>query len=164
MHVLGDVLVTVPEESQADKQVVRKAANARVVTMDPAVRRATWSCRRPAWRTNAAIGPGWPISWPIRFGLECRPAEHLDLAPGPVCSPRCARAVSAWPTAKSSMVLTAALWQDHEVLREQPGYHEQAFGVAVDVGTTTIAGGPGRSEQRPGVGHRKLYEPADQLR
>ena len=37
-HVLGDVLVTVPEESQARKQIVRKAAGERVIEVDPAVR------------------------------------------------------------------------------------------------------------------------------
>ena len=37
-HVLGDILLSVPEESQARKQIIAKAASDRVIEIDPAVR------------------------------------------------------------------------------------------------------------------------------
>jgi uncharacterized 2Fe-2S/4Fe-4S cluster protein (DUF4445 family) len=37
-QVMGDVLIYVPEESRAHKQIIRKAATERVIDIDPAVR------------------------------------------------------------------------------------------------------------------------------
>src|SRR5512139_687572 len=37
-EVLGDLLITVPEESQARKQIIAKAASDRSIEIDPAVR------------------------------------------------------------------------------------------------------------------------------
>ena len=37
-EITGDLLVFVPEESRAQKQVIRKAATERVIDIDPAVR------------------------------------------------------------------------------------------------------------------------------
>ncbi|MDR9395745.1 MAG: drug:proton antiporter, partial [Roseovarius sp.] len=37
-QIMGDVVIDVPPESQVHKQVVRKAASARVIDMDPATR------------------------------------------------------------------------------------------------------------------------------
>ena len=31
------------------------------------------------------------------------------------------------------------VWQDREAVRVQPGYVEEAFGLAVDIGSTTVA-------------------------
>ncbi|MEI2688835.1 MAG: ASKHA domain-containing protein [Anaerolineae bacterium] len=137
-HVLGDVLVTVPEESQAHKQVVRKAANARAVTMDPAVRLcyvelppASMEDERSDWARLADELAG-------RFRLE-RARLSIDPAILPSVQPALRQGRVRLADGQIVHGVTAALWQDHEVLRVQPGYHEQAFGVAVDVGTTTIA-------------------------
>ena len=35
--------------------------------------------------------------------------------------------------------MTVTLWHDREVLRVQPGYPEGVYGLAVDVGSTTVA-------------------------
>jgi uncharacterized 2Fe-2S/4Fe-4S cluster protein (DUF4445 family) len=35
--------------------------------------------------------------------------------------------------------VTVTIWQDREVIRVQAGYHEDSFGAAVDIGSTTIA-------------------------
>jgi uncharacterized 2Fe-2S/4Fe-4S cluster protein (DUF4445 family) len=34
---------------------------------------------------------------------------------------------------------TVTVWQDREVIRVQPGYVEELYGLAVDIGTTTVA-------------------------
>ena len=35
--------------------------------------------------------------------------------------------------------MTVTVWQDREVMRVQPGYVEESYGAAVDIGSTTIA-------------------------
>jgi uncharacterized 2Fe-2S/4Fe-4S cluster protein (DUF4445 family) len=36
--------------------------------------------------------------------------------------------------------VTITIWNDHEVIRVQPGYTEGVYGFAVDIGSTTVAG------------------------
>ena len=40
---------------------------------------------------------------------------------------------------KGDWKVTVTVWQDREVVRVQPGYAEEAYGLAVDIGTTTVA-------------------------
>jgi uncharacterized 2Fe-2S/4Fe-4S cluster protein (DUF4445 family) len=35
--------------------------------------------------------------------------------------------------------VTVSVWQDREVIAVQPGYHEESYGAAVDIGSTTVA-------------------------
>jgi uncharacterized 2Fe-2S/4Fe-4S cluster protein (DUF4445 family) len=35
--------------------------------------------------------------------------------------------------------VTVSVWNDKEVIRIRPGKHAHAYGVAIDVGTTTVA-------------------------
>ena len=35
--------------------------------------------------------------------------------------------------------VTVSVWQDQEVIAVQPGYHEDSYGAAVDIGSTTVA-------------------------
>jgi uncharacterized 2Fe-2S/4Fe-4S cluster protein (DUF4445 family) len=39
----------------------------------------------------------------------------------------------------ASRTVTATVWNDQEVIRVQPGFHDDLYGIAVDVGTTTMA-------------------------
>ena len=137
-RVLGDLLVTVPEESRAHKQVVRKAAAVRAVELDPAVRLcyvelplASLEDERSDWERLAGELAG-------RFGLE-RTQLHIDPAVLPALQPALREGRSRASDGQIMHSVTATVWRDREVLRIQPGYHERAYGVAVDVGTTTIA-------------------------
>jgi uncharacterized 2Fe-2S/4Fe-4S cluster protein (DUF4445 family) len=125
-EVLGDVLITVPEESQARKQVIAKAASNRSIEIDPAVRQVYVEVKPPDltdprgdWeRLQDALKEQWDLD-----GLQ------LD--------------GSLLPTLQSalrqeSFAVTAVIWQDREVLRILPGYHEGLFGLAVDIGSTTV--------------------------
>jgi uncharacterized 2Fe-2S/4Fe-4S cluster protein (DUF4445 family) len=40
---------------------------------------------------------------------------------------------------KGDWKVTVTVWQDREAVRIQPGYTEEAYGLAVDIGSTTIA-------------------------
>jgi uncharacterized 2Fe-2S/4Fe-4S cluster protein (DUF4445 family) len=125
-EALGDLLIVVPEESQARKQIIAKAATDRVIEIQPAVRQiyvesaeATLDDHRGDWeRLQAAIADQWKLT-----GLTLDPLVLPTLQP-------------ALRSGKFAVTLT--LWHDREVLRVQPGYAEGAYGLAVDVGSTTV--------------------------
>ena len=131
--VEGDVVIDVPPESQVHKQVVRKAAATREITMDPATRLFYVEVREPDMhepsgdlqRVREALAKDWDV----------RDAE----AP--------ASLLRKLQTAlrKGKWTLTVAVWQDHRGGRPVlidcwPGYYEERlYGLAIDLGSTTIA-------------------------
>jgi len=125
-EVQGDVLISVPEESQARKQIIAKAASDRVIEVDPAirlvyveVRQSSMEQPRGDWELLAdALRDQWNLS-----GLS------IDAKTLPTLQP-------ALRAGKNAVTVT--LWQDREVLRVQPGYSEGIYGLAVDVGSTTV--------------------------
>ncbi|MBI3243424.1 MAG: DUF4445 domain-containing protein [Chloroflexi bacterium] len=125
-EVNGDLLIIVPEESQARKQIIAKAATDRVIEIQPAVRQiyvesaeATLDDHQGDWeRLQAAVADQWKLT-----GLT------IDSQVLPTLQP-------ALRSGKFAVTLT--LWHDREVLRVQPGYAEGAYGLAVDVGSTTV--------------------------
>jgi uncharacterized 2Fe-2S/4Fe-4S cluster protein (DUF4445 family) len=125
--VQGDLLVTVPEESQARKQIVRKAATERVIEVKPAVRQlyvevgqATLGDHSGDWeRLQAALAEQW--------GLKDLKLDHFALR-----DLQTALRDGEWAA-------TVTLWGDQEILDVRPGYQEGAYGLAVDVGSTTVA-------------------------
>ena len=125
-EVLGDVLISVPEESQARKQVIAKAASERSIEINPAVRQvyvemqpSDLSDSRGDWeRLQEALEAQWGLK-----GLE------IDS--------------SALATLQSALreggySVTVIVWQEREVLRIQPGYRDGMVGLAVDIGSTTV--------------------------
>jgi uncharacterized 2Fe-2S/4Fe-4S cluster protein (DUF4445 family) len=131
-RVEGDVVVDVPPESQVHRQVVRKDADAREIVMDPATRLHVVEVREPDMhepsgdlqRLKAALREQWGAA---------------DVAmPLPVL----ARLQGA--LRKGGWQVTVALWRGGagpaKVIDVWPGFHEgRVYGLAVDVGSTTIA-------------------------
>jgi len=126
-RVCGDLLVSVPEESQARKQVIAKAATERIIDVQSAVRQvyvesqaAKLDDPRGDWeRLQEALATQWGL---------------CDLTIDSVVLPFLQPALRQGQNA-----VTVTLWQDREVLRIQPGYSEGVYGVAIDVGSTTVA-------------------------
>lgn len=125
-QVSGDLLVSVPLASQAQKQVVRKAASLKTIDLDPTVRLvclhlppAELNDRSDLERIRTILAE--------RFSL---PAVDFDLA-----------AVQALPAALKAAKgeLTLTIWKERQVIRIQGGTHDRPLGLAVDVGTTTLA-------------------------
>jgi uncharacterized 2Fe-2S/4Fe-4S cluster protein (DUF4445 family) len=125
-QVTGDVLVTVPEESQAHKQIIAKAATDRSISIDPAVRQvyvkvtpARIDDSRGDWqRLQDALAEQWHLT---DLRIEAYPLRGLQRA-----------------LRKGGWAVTVTLWRDHLVQRVEPGYAEGIHGLAVDVGTTTV--------------------------
>lgn len=127
-YVEGDLLVFVPEESRAHKQVIRKAAGDRLIDVDPAIRQvyveveqAFLGEHRGDWgRLQSALEEQWQLT-----GLQ------IDL-------PVLRRLQAA--LRQGNWAVTVTLWHDREVIDVQPGYKEGAYGLAVDIGSTTVVG------------------------
>ncbi len=137
-RVQGDVLVTVPEESRAHKQVVRKAASVRAIELDPAVRLCYVELPPASMEDERSDWARLADELAARFALP-RPSLRIDPVILPSLQPALRQGRSRLSDGQIVHGVTATLWRDREVLRVQPGYHERAYGVAVDVGTTTIA-------------------------
>ena len=125
-EVVGDLLITVPEESQARKQIIAKAASDRTIEIDPAVRQVYVEVIPPElgdtrgdWeRLVEALEEQWGIKEPA---IDIRVLPTLQTA-----------------LREENFAITLTLWQDKEVLRVQPGYKEGIYGLAIDVGSTTV--------------------------
>ncbi len=125
-HIIGDLVVTVPESSLSRKQVVRKTAGAITVDTQPMVRlifvevappklgsRSDWS------RLQTAIQEQWGI-------------DNLTIAP-PVLKQLQAT------LREGNESVTVTLWGESKVIRVEAGYVESLYGLAVDIGSTTLA-------------------------
>jgi uncharacterized 2Fe-2S/4Fe-4S cluster protein (DUF4445 family) len=126
-EIHGDVLIFVPEESRKGKQVVRKAATERDIDVNPAVRKyyvelvpATLEDTTGDWeRLTEALQEKHDIT-----GLTIDYLALLSLQ-GTV--------------RKGDWKVTVSVWMGKEVIAVDPGRVEESYGLAVDVGTTTVA-------------------------
>ena len=127
-RLLGDVLVDVPPESQVHRQVVRKDLAARAFEMDPVIRLHTVDVIPPDLATPTgdlgrlfdALAAEWHLA-----DLQADLAVVRSLQPALV---------------KGDYRVTVAVHGGRDVIAVWPGFHDRAFGVAIDVGSTTIAG------------------------
>lgn len=127
--VLGDVVVRVPEESQVRKQVVRKGVGVtRPITVDAAMR--LYYVELGPARIDDGMG-----DWE-RLRAELERTHELDGLEVDLSVLRSLQSVLA----RGKRKVTATVLNGREVIRMQPGYHEDAYGIALDVGTTTMAG------------------------
>lgn len=125
-RVLGDLVIVVPEESQARKQVIAKAATKRVIDVRPTVRQVYVECEsarlddpRGDWeRLQEALAQQWTLR-----NLTVDPFALRTLQPA---------------LREGKNAVTVSVWQNSEVLLIQPGYAEGIYGLAIDVGSTTV--------------------------
>ncbi len=132
-EVVGDLLITVPEESQARKQIIAKAATERAIDVQPAVRLVYVEVEAPDLESR---GGDWER---LQAGLQAQWGfQPVDI--DPLCLPALSAALQHRDSALAAgrRGVTVAVWREREVLRVQPGYAEGAYGLAADIGSTTI--------------------------
>jgi uncharacterized 2Fe-2S/4Fe-4S cluster protein (DUF4445 family) len=126
-EVHGDVLVDVPPESQVHRQVVRKGVPVREFVIDPVVRLREVEVERPSLASPTGdlgrLLTALEREWGLR-DLEADLEVIRDLQP--------ALEVGGYR-------VTVAVHDGRTISAIWPGLHERALGVAVDVGSTTIA-------------------------
>jgi len=126
-RVTGDVVVDIPATSLARKQVIRKEAGALTVEVNPAVQLAYIEVE------PAALGKS--SDWArVRAALADQHDLH-NLKLDPLLLPRLQSALR-----QGNWTLTVTVWNDADVIAVQPGYAEFLYGMAVDVGSTTVVG------------------------
>ena len=126
-QVTGDVLIYVPEESRAHKQIIRKAATDRVIDIDPAVRQYYVQVE------DAALGEHRGDWRRLQDALE----QEAGLTGLTIDLHALRKLQPALRQAKRA--LTVLVWNDREVIEIRPGYDEGIYGIAVDIGSTTVA-------------------------
>jgi uncharacterized 2Fe-2S/4Fe-4S cluster protein (DUF4445 family) len=126
-RVLGDLVVDVPANSRARRPLVRKAAGERAIALDPAVRLR--AVQVAAHQLGEREG-----DWQR---LAAALAEQWQIRPTDIALPAL-RGLGAALQAGAGFV-TVALHHDQTVLDVRPGFSDRALGLAVDLGSTTIA-------------------------
>ncbi|MBA2315823.1 MAG: 2Fe-2S iron-sulfur cluster binding domain-containing protein, partial [Chloroflexi bacterium] len=127
-EIRGDALIDVPPESQVHRQVVRKDLDGRTFEVDPVVRLHLVEVERPTLasptgdlgRLTAALEREWGLR-DLSADLHVVRALHAALQAG-------------------EYRVTVAVHGARDVIGIWPGLRERAYGVAIDVGSTTIAG------------------------
>jgi uncharacterized 2Fe-2S/4Fe-4S cluster protein (DUF4445 family) len=128
-EILSDVVIRVPEESQTRKQVVRKAAGVeRAISVDAAMRLYYIELPTPSLKDHRG-------DWE-RLQDELRSVHGLD---GLSIDLHALRSLQP-ALAAGERTVTVTVLHESEVVRVLPGFHDNLYGIAIDVGTTTIAG------------------------
>ncbi len=131
-QILGDLVIDVPPESQVHKQVVRKEADTRAIELDPATRLCFIEVEEPDMhkpssdleRVYKALQEQWGIE-----NLSCDLSIISDLQKT-LRKGEWKITAAVYARAPGGGNRLAAIW---------PGFHDKLFGIAIDVGSTTIA-------------------------
>ena len=136
--VLGDVLINVPEESRGNKQIVRKSARERAIEIKPSIRKYYVSMTPPNLERPIADWERLAKGLETSMGLVRRGEENLPRWFELTIDYQCLRTLSS-TLRQSKWNVTVSIWEDKEVIEVQPGYVEDSYGAAVDIGSTTVA-------------------------
>ncbi len=122
-----DVVIDVPASSQVHHQVVRKPHEAHDISIDPIVHAYFVDVAEPDMheamgdleRLQQALKEQWQLS---NLSCELTATRSLQAA-----------------LKKNNRQVTVAVRNDENIVAVWPGFKERLFGIAVDVGSTTIA-------------------------
>ncbi len=125
--ILGDLIIDVPAESQVHRQVIRKQAEQRDIILNASVhlyyvevqKAEMQDARGDLQRLKQALAEEWHLE-DLDFDISIIDYLQPSLRAG------------KW-------TVTVAVYQQTQIIAIWPGYKEVAFGIAIDVGSTTIA-------------------------
>jgi len=126
--ILGDVVVFVPEMSRRGKYVIRKSTVERAIPVKPAIRKYYLELSPPTLNALAADYQRLAAELGHSFGLRI---EGIDYA---------ALSNLSSVLREGDWKVTVTVWMGREVVKVEPGYVDGSYGLAVDIGTTTVAG------------------------
>lgn len=142
-RIRGDVLINVPEESRGNKQIVRKSAREREIEVKPAIRKYLVSMSPPTLERPIAdwerLAKGLETSMGLVRGTEEKLPRWFDLTIDYQCLRTLSKTLREAPPKGAGWHVTVSVWNDKEVIAVQSGYHEDSYGAAVDIGSTTVA-------------------------
>ena len=126
-QVLGDVVIDVPPDSQVHRQVVRKRVEVHTIELDPVVRLHYIEVQQPDMQDPAGdlqrVQEALEFEWQLT-DLRCdvRVLQHLQEA----------LRGGGWK-------VTVAVHDGSQIIAVWPEFRDKIYGLAVDVGSTTIA-------------------------
>jgi uncharacterized 2Fe-2S/4Fe-4S cluster protein (DUF4445 family) len=127
-QIKGDVLIYIPEESRADEQVVRKAATEKPIELKPAITLYSVELIPPSLHDPLGDFDRLKKTLSERYHLH-----HLEIDyPALLKLPHALR--------QGNWKVTVAIWMEKEILDIKPGRVDGLYGLAIDIGTTTVAG------------------------
>ncbi|MEW9309873.1 ASKHA domain-containing protein [Labrys neptuniae] len=123
----SDVVIDVPPDSQVHRQVVRKSAAIRDIAIEPVVALHYVEVREPDMHEPSSDFRRLQEALEQQWGLKdiTAPLESLRLL--------------QWSLRQGLWSVTVAIRHKREIVGIWPGLHEQGVGLAVDIGSTTIA-------------------------
>ena len=125
--LLDDVVIDVPPDSQVHKQVVRKDAAYIDIELDPIIRLYYVEVQEPDMhdpsgdlrRLKSALEFEWRLE---NLSTDASLLTHLQGV-----------------LREGKWRVTVAVFRDEKIIGVWPGFRDKAYGLAVDVGSTTIA-------------------------
>jgi uncharacterized 2Fe-2S/4Fe-4S cluster protein (DUF4445 family) len=126
-RILGDLVVDVPEESQQHKQHIAKAVTAYDIQVLPALRLYTVTLPEPDMHS--------PISDKRRLQQALASEHELPILDCEMSQLRLLQPALA----KTGRRITVAVYQFQQIIGVWPGEKKDVYGLAVDLGSTTIA-------------------------
>ena len=128
-EIRGDLKIFVPERSRAGKQVVRKAAKELTIKLDPAVKKYNVELTAPTLH-DMTTGDWERVLKFLEddYGLKGLTFDYLVLKD------------LQDVIRKGGWKATMTVWMDKEIIKAEPGFVEESYGLAVDIGTTTCVG------------------------
>jgi uncharacterized 2Fe-2S/4Fe-4S cluster protein (DUF4445 family) len=126
-QIKGDVLILIPEQSRPGGQVIRKAATERSLELKPAVRLYYVELSLPSFQDPHGDLDRLKKALFRKYRLSSLDIDYHALLklPGVL--------------RQADWKVTVAIWMDKEILDIMPGKVEDAYGLAIDIGTTTVA-------------------------
>lgn len=125
--IRGDAVIDIPADSQVHRQVVRKRAEARAVRVDPVLRLHYVTVEEPDMHRASGDLQRLKTALAEQWGLD-----ELAVNPGVLRDLQSVLRKGQWS-------VTAAVRDGREIVAIWPGFHDRALGLAVDIGSTTIA-------------------------
>ncbi len=128
-EIRGPAVIFVPEESRAVKQLVRKSARELKIEIKSAVKR--YYVEMKAATLDDSLGDWERLQNALQeqYGIKAGSLsiDYLEL-------------INLQSTVREGdWKVTVSVWQDREVIKVDPGFMEYSLGIAIDVGTTTVA-------------------------
>lgn len=127
--ICGDVLIFVPEESRGAKQVVLETGKERSFPLSPAVKKYFVQL------VKATLEDHEDDFARLEKAL-CAKYAHLHQK---ITIDYTALLTLPAVIRDGDWQVTVTLWQDREIIAVEAGFAEKAYGIAVDIGTTTVA-------------------------
>lgn len=126
-QLLGDAVIDVPSSSQVHRQIVRKRAEVLDIELDPIIRLYYVQVQEPDMHVPASdlrrLKDALAYEWHLEtLENDIRVVQQLQGA-----------------LRKGNWGVTVAIYDDKRIIGVWPVFQEQLYGMAVDVGSTTIA-------------------------